>query len=110
MVLKAGRFMHRATFERQVTSRNPVGELTNSWSEFASRMVSIEPLNGREYFSASGENSEITTRFRARYDAEMGAVRPFDRITHNAAVYDILSVINPDERGRELIFMTKRAG
>lgn len=110
MVLKAGKMRHRVTFQRQSTTKDAVGQLSQTWADIGARTASIEPLNGREYFNASGENSQVTTRIRLRYDATIGSVKPYDRVVHGSTVYDILSVINESERNRELILMTKRAG
>jgi SPP1 family predicted phage head-tail adaptor len=97
-------------FERQSTTQDSVGQLQNVWSEVFRRMGSVEPLNGREYFSASGENSEVTTRIRVRYDQGLVGIKPYDRIVSGGVSYDILSVINPSERNQELVFMAKRSG
>ena len=104
----------RVSFQRQATTKDSVGQLVQTWTEICSRMVSIEPLNGREYFNASGEHSSVSTRIRGRYEAMLGALKPYDRVvnyqTSPGTVYDILSVINPNESNREIILMCKRAG
>lgn len=113
-MVKPGRMNRRITFQRQSITRDAVGQLVQTWTEICSRMVSLEPLNGREYFNASGENSQVTTRIRVRYDTTVGAIKPYDRAvsyqTSPGTVYDILSVINPNENNREIILMCKRAG
>ena len=76
----------------------------------ASRPASVEPLNGREYFVASGQQSEVTTRIRCRWDSVVSALKPYDRVLHGTVVYDILSIIRPHESDRELVLMCKREG
>jgi SPP1 family predicted phage head-tail adaptor len=109
-VVKAGRMNKRMTFQSQSTTQDSVGQLVETWSDICERTVSIEPLIGREYFNASGQNSEVTTKIRLRYDSTIGALKPYDRGVHGTVVYDIISVINPNERGTELVLMAKRAG
>lgn len=108
--MRTGNLRNRVTIERQSTARDQVGQLVNTWSTLCARMASIEPLNGREYFNASGENSEITTRIRLHHDAVMATVKPFDRVIHGSVTYDIKSVIVPREQNREIILMCERDG
>ena len=94
------------TVERQDTVQNQYGEQLDSWSELATRLGKVEPLNGREYMAASGEQADITTRIRFRYDATLAQTRPTDRIKAvDGRVFDIRSIIDPEEQHRELIFM-----
>lgn len=108
--MRAGAKKHRVSFERQADTVDSVGQRTRTWTELASRLVSIEPLNGREYFQASGYQSEVTTRIRATYETALSTLTSDDRITHGSVTYEIVSVINPQERNRELVLMCKRSG
>lgn len=110
MVLKAGSMRRRVTFQSQSSTQDSVGQKVDTWTLIGRRWVSIEPLNGREYFAASGEKSEVTTRIRVRYDATIAAVKPYDRVLHGSTTYDIVSVIVPEERNQEIVLMTRRAG
>lgn len=93
-------------FQRQATApENTYGERPQTWADIATRRGIVQPINGREYFSASGERAEVSTRFRFRFDSTLATVRPSDRIQCSGRNYDIKSIINVDERNRELIFM-----
>jgi SPP1 family predicted phage head-tail adaptor len=105
--MRSGRLRHAATIERQSTTPDSFGQLVDTWSTIAHRTVSVEPLNGREYFNASGESSEITTRIRMRYDEDTAEIKPFDRIMIDGRTYDIVSVINVQQRNRELVLMCR---
>ena len=110
MVLKAGRMHHRLSFQSRSTTKDAMGQFPNTFTETVSRMCSVEPLNGREFFAASGENSDVTTRIRVRYDATVVAIKTSGRIvdltTSPETVYEIVAPpIN--DRNRELIFMCK---
>lgn len=108
--MRTGNLRYTATIQRQSTTRDAVGQLVDTWTTLCTRKVSIEPLNGREYFNASGESSEITTRIRLHYDLVAATVKPFDRVLVDSVYYDIKSVINPREHNRELILMCTRSG
>ena len=109
-----GRLRHIVTIERQTLTTDAYGERLTSWSplvvDSTTRRASIEPINGREYFAQSGEHSEVTTKIRLRYDVALQDLQPKDRVNHNGAIYDIVSVINNMEASREFILMAKRWG
>lgn len=110
--MQPGRLRKQLSIQRQVTTVDAVGQLVDTWNLLVTRMAAVEPLNGREYFNASGENSNVSTRIRMRYDATVGSAKPYDRIVDQSVSpqieYDIESVINPNERNTEVIFMCRR--
>ncbi len=79
--------------------------LMDDWFEIASRRASVEPLIGKEYFAASGEQSSVTTKIRLRYESLLADLNTKDRIVHGSDIYNIESVINPHKRNRQLIVM-----
>jgi len=106
--MRASRLRHRANFEIRSVSRDDYGGETASWSKLAMRWVSVEPLNGREYFAAEQIVGEANVRIRARYDDTLSTVTvKSHRIVYGSRVFDIRSIINPSERNAELIFMCR---
>ena len=100
----AGRLRHRCWLMTP-THANSAGTVTTTWGTASVCWGSLEPLNGREWFESSlAENSEITARFRMRYVA---SVLPTMRLDFGSRQFEIVSVINPDERNRELELMVK---
>lgn len=108
----AGRLRRALSVQRQGSTKNSRGEFTDAWTELANRRGAVRPLVGKEFWSGSGEHSEVTTEIRFRYDATVGAMRPKDRIVDAATspntVYDVQSVLNVREGGRELVVMCAR--
>lgn len=102
--MNAGKLRHQITIDRLTTTQDEMGEIIEGWITIGTFAASVEPINGREYFAAQAIQSEVTTRIRMRYEA---GILPSDRITHGSAIYDLLSVINPEMRNRELILMCK---
>jgi SPP1 family predicted phage head-tail adaptor len=90
------------TIERQSTSQDSTGQQLDSWTEVGKEWVSIRPVTGREYFNASGERAEVTHRIRMVYGRTFA---PKDRIVYGSRIFDIKSVINIEERNRELELM-----
>lgn len=108
MAVRAGDMRHLVTFQVQSTTQDAMGQPTNTWTEVCERMVSVEPLNGRELLAASGEFADVSTRIRARYDTTLAALKPHHRIVYGSQTYDIESIVEPSTRGQELIFFARR--
>lgn len=90
------------TLERRGIEQDLVGQQVEVWTEYASAMVSIEPIRGRAYFQASAERADITHELRLR---RISGVMPRDRVVYGARVFDIRSVIDVSEKERELVLM-----
>ncbi|KKW66925.1 hypothetical protein AAV94_12665 [Lampropedia cohaerens] len=104
-MLEAGRLDQRVTIRKLTTGRNPnTGGIIETWSDVATVWAAVEPLNGREFFAASAQQSEVTTRIRMRYRPD---ITPQMKINHNGSEYDIQAVINPKSKGAELVLMCR---
>ena len=100
--MRGGGLRHRLTIERKSITQNELGDPVESWSTFAQRWASVEPLRGREFFDAQQVNAEITVRFRLRYTE---GVAPEMRVNFDGRLFDVRAVVNVDERKAELILM-----
>lgn len=106
--MQAGRLRHTVIIQqRNVASRSASGEEVLTWPTFATCRASVEPLNGKEYFTARQEAAEVNYRIRLRYDSALASVVPAWRISYAGRTFDIQSIINYRERNRELIVMCK---
>jgi SPP1 family predicted phage head-tail adaptor len=104
LLVRGGRLRERITIQRRSNSRNEYGE-ENLWTDIATVWAGVEPLSGREFFTALQAQADVTTRIVCRYASEIASVTPKDRIKHGAVYFDIRSVIDPQNRHRELQFM-----
>lgn len=105
--MRAGTLRHRVLIEQLVAgspAQNAGGEPEESWTEFASRYAAVEPMKGRELLAAQQINSEVTTLIRMR---SLQGVTPKMRAVYATRNYDILSVANVDERGRETLLYVR---
>lgn len=105
--MRAGRLRHIITVENYSYTQNDWGEVIEEWVPLGDFPAAIEPINGREYFAAQANQSEATTRIRTRY---IEGIDSTARITHGTTVYDIQSVINPEMKNAELVFMCRSRG
>ena len=100
--MKAGALRHRCWILTP-THANSAGTVTTTWGTTTVCWASLEPIRGREWYeSHMAENAEITARVRMRYVANLA---PTMRLSFNSRTFDIVSIINPGERNRELEIM-----
>lgn len=98
----AGSRSKLVSIKRRTSAQDSVGQTIETWTETASVWASVEPITGREYFNASGERAEVTHKVGILYGP---TVVPRDRIEFDSRVFDIKSVMNIQERNRELVLM-----
>lgn len=103
MALKSGRYRHPVTIRRATRARDGHGQSVENFDTiFASWRCAIDPIRGREYFAARQVAAETTHQLAGHYIAGV-AVK--DRVYFGARVFRIESVINVEEKGRELQLM-----
>lgn len=102
VVVEGGRLRHRITIEQRSTSQNSFGEPLLTWTTFITRWASVEPIIGKEFFASQQVQSEVTTKIRVR---DATGVLPQMRVNYNSRIYDIKSIMDIEERGREVLLM-----
>lgn len=105
--MEAGELRHR------ITLLNPADELDGtgqpaSYSDWATVWAAVNPLSGRDLFAAQQLQSEVTHRVKIRYRAGVNSAM---RVRFGTRIFEIDSVIDPEERHEELHLMcTERKG
>jgi len=102
--MKSGKLRHRVTIQKKSVARDAYGSETVTWLEEAVVWASVEPIAGREYFMSQQMQSDVTHRIIIRYYA---GVIPSYRIKFGTRIFDIMSVINTEERNREMVLMAR---
>lgn len=99
MAIRAGTLRHRIKIETATTARDDYGDPLETWSLWPAgssgwRHASVSPTGGSETEIGGARvflgTFEVLTRWRAGFTAGM-------RITHNARVMHVASVVNEDE-------------
>lgn len=111
--MQAGKLRQRLTIQRRIETQNSTGEVEQRYEDWQTVWGSIEPISGREYFSAQQIQSDITTRIRLRYQP---GITPKMRIAHVIGAgsptqfqyFDIESVLHINQRNREIVLMCIR--
>ena len=102
--MRTGRLRHRVKIQHYTESQNAFGEATKNWTDYATVWAAVEPVKGREFWESQQINAEITTKVTMRY---LAGVKPKMRILYDTRIFEIDSVINVDERNRELQLLVK---
>lgn len=102
--MNIGNMRHRVTIEKIVKKTDPYGDPYDDWGEHATVWAAIEPLTGREYWGAQQVDSEVAGKIRIRY---LSDINPTMRVKFGTRIYEILAVINVNERNEELTLMVR---
>ncbi|EEI47852.1 MAG TPA: head-tail adaptor protein [Proteus vulgaris] len=101
----AGRFRHIITLQQPEPKPNRISGDEVIWRDVLKDIhASVEPLRGREYFQAQQVQSETTFRIRMRWFPQ---VKSTMRVRFGSRIFDIVAIIDPEERHRELQLMCK---
>ena len=103
--MRSGRLKDQVYIQTQDTTPDAFGGLPDTWTTQNTRRCSIEPVNGKEYFSAQGENTQSSVRIRFRYESGLLSEAMKLVNTQDAIEYDIESIIDPGNEHKELICM-----
>jgi len=104
--MQAGRLRHQVTIKYKETTQNDLGEEVIVWTDLVTVWAGVEPLRGREYMDSRQAQADVDTRIRMRYQ-EGVTVRPSHRVYFGSRVYEVISVIDPQERNRDLQLMCR---
>lgn len=99
-----GKFRHRVTIQKYTPTHDSFGEEVKEWVDVCTVWAGVEPLRGREFFRAQTIHAEVTTRVSIRY---RGGISPKMRVVFDGRFFDILSVINEEEKNKEIQLMCK---
>ena len=103
--MNAGALRHRCWIKSPThTDALGDGDIATTFGTVTVCWGSLEPLKGREWIESGMENSEITGKFRMRYFA---SIDPTMQLYFGSRTFEIISVIDPDERHKELELMVK---
>jgi len=109
--MKAGELRHRINLIRQSSTKGEYGQDVVSWSTDKTVWAAIWPIKGQEYYNAQSVQSVVTHKVRIRHTtfSNTTTITPKHRIElkDGSRMWEIESVINPDERNIYLQLMCK---
>ena len=125
--LSAGHLRHRVQLQQNQPIVNGFNEAVPNWVTVATLWALIEPLLGSEVFAAQRIAPEAKVRIRLRWPGRNLAITTADRIAWSPLgyssssssgssapatpqrAYNIVAVLDPGERQRELYLLAKAA-
>jgi SPP1 family predicted phage head-tail adaptor len=97
--VNAGKLRHAVTVQSVTDGTGTRGAPTKTAATFATTWASIEPLSGAELWRAQQVSAEVTHRVLLRH---LSGVTPKMRIKYGSRTLEVVSVLNLEERDREL--------
>lgn len=88
--MHTGRLRERVTLQARTNAADSYGQPVPVWSTAATLWAAVESISGREFISASAEQSETTWRVTLRYRAIDAGTH---RLLWRGAVLDIRAVL-----------------
>lgn len=106
--MRAGKLRHQITIQKSTGTQNTNGETVSVWVDVACRRASVEPLSGREMWTARQIDASVTHKVTLRADASL-VITPKMRVVFKGRVFDINFSGNPDEATREFNLLCTEA-
>ena len=100
--MRSGNLKHKIDIQEPIETKNSFGEIESTWQTFVIAYASIVPISGKEYFSSSRLNSEVTHKLEIRYTQN---ILPKMRVSYGERVFNIESVINIREERKTIQLM-----
>ena len=100
--MQAGKLRQRIILQAPAASSNTIGEEIYTWADVATVWAAIEPATGSWYYAGQQAEAKVDGRVRIRYRAD---VLPTWRIKYGDRYLSIVSILNPQERNKELTLM-----
>lgn len=98
--MRAGRLRQRVELQMTSQTRNTWGDVVEAWATYDTVWAGIRPVSGTERRAAQQAQAEVTHEIRIRYHK---GVSPIHRVLYKTRVFAINSIINQDERNKELV-------
>lgn len=99
-----GELRHQIKLQSLTQTSNRLGETDETPVLVSHVWAKIEPLTGRELFDSQQFGSDVSHKVTIRYRAGVNAAM---QILYGVRIFNIVSVLNLDERNRLLVLICK---
>lgn len=104
--MQAGTLRHQIEIQSHSATADELNQIViteGDWSTDATRWAAIQPMSGRELEHNNAVYADVSHKITLRhYD-----LTTEDRIKYGTRIFNIISVINIDERNREITVIAK---
>jgi SPP1 family predicted phage head-tail adaptor len=94
---------YRITLQQQSNTQDAYGEPSHKWNDVATVWAEIQPLNGKEIFSAQANQHQVSSKIIIRYRND---ITPAMRIKQGHTEYNIEAVLPQGRRELHLLCST----
>lgn len=102
--MRAGQLRHKVTIQQYAQSLDSSRQPVNVPTKLAEVWAAVEPLSGRELVNAQQQQPDVTHLVRIRHRDD---VTPKMLVLHGSRKLHIESILNADERDREMHLMCR---
>ena len=92
--MQPGLLRERVEIQRPTETRNPLGEVSQAWSTYATRYASVQTMRSREVLNAGQVGLNITHKVRLRH---LEGLKSSDRIQWRGRTLEIVSVLEHEQ-------------
>lgn len=99
--MRAGSLRHKITFQQLTVANDTWGHSAETWTDQVTTYAAIWSLRGVERIEAMKLDNEITHKIRIRHKKDLNPkmrIKYFDYNSASTRYFNILSIVNPDER------------
>lgn len=97
--MRAGALNSRVVLQSRTLASDAIGNPVETWSDVATEWADVEAEDGIEAIQMGQVNSRQVVKVTLRYRS---GVNDTMRLTHAGKTYEIMSVVNVDQKNREL--------
>lgn len=102
-----GRLRTELAVEDVIATGDGAGGVVESWVEVATIFARVEPMRVRPRFGADQQQVDVTHRITIRH---RDGIQRRMRLRNRDRIFEIRSLVDPDETGRYLVFETREVG
>lgn len=99
--LQVNELRRRVQLQSNVPAATGYGQRQPNWQTVGTYWAQVRPLSGRELENARQIKAEVTHRITLRYQGPAAPLNPTQRFLLEGRVFNIVSVVNVDERNRQ---------
>lgn len=104
--MRIGDLNKRITIQYEVKTADGMGNFNVVWTDLCTVWAALWPLSAHEKVQSMQQTMEISHRIRIRYRS---GILPSFRIKIGTRYFNILGLINPNEKGEWLDIMAREA-
>jgi len=96
---------NKITIQSPPSGRDSTGQTVKVWNDVRTVWASKDSLIGKEFYAANQTQNSVEVKFRTYFYSGMNNAM---RIVHGIDTYEVISVSDPEDLKKELLWYCKR--